>query len=42
MMFFIRHTQAPERGPIAKEAISAGSSDRSNFIKLGINIGTGS
>ena len=35
--FLIRQTTTPPTGPSAKEAISAGSSDRSSLMKLGIS-----
>ena len=37
MAFFTKHTQAPLIGPITKDAIKAGSSDKSNFMNEGIN-----
>ena len=35
--FLMRHTHTPHSGPKAKEAMSAGSSDRSSLMKLGIS-----
>ena len=35
--FLIKHTKTPLTGPYANDAISAGSSETSNLIKLGMN-----
>jgi hypothetical protein len=35
--FLIRHTVTPAAGPKVKDAIKAGSSDKSILIKLGIS-----
>ena len=37
MIFFTRHTKTPAMGPIVSEAITAGKSEKSNEIKLGIS-----
>ena len=37
IMFFTRHTNTPATGPIVSEAITAGKSEKSNEIKLGIS-----
>ena len=36
MTFLIRHTTTPLTGPRAKEAIRAGSSEKSSLMKLGM------
>ena len=35
--FLIKQTITPDMGPMLKEAMSAGSSEKSNLIKEGIN-----
>lgn len=35
--FFIRQTNTPDTGPMEKEAIKAGTSEKSSLIKLGMN-----
>ena len=37
MIFFTRHTKTPAMEPIVSEAITAGKSEKSNEIKLGIS-----
>ena len=37
IMFFTRHTKTPDIGPIVSDAMTAGKSEKSNEIKLGMS-----